>query len=81
LHQSILLTQGPIHEILQKILRIGNFEKLTFFELAILFFDFQKNQNNYPGFQPKITPPKFSAKFAGICLCLDFTCFLLGHTN
>ena len=31
-HQSILLTQGPIHEIFEKILRIGGIEKLTFFE-------------------------------------------------
>ena len=36
---SILLTQGPI----QKKLRIGDFEKLSFFESAILDFFFQKN--------------------------------------
>ena len=39
LHQSILTSQGPIHEILTKrILRIGDFEKLSFSESAILDF-------------------------------------------
>ena len=77
LHQSILLTQGPIHEIFAKF----------FWELAILknssfwvgYFGFffasslwklvkvswvyrmGRNVNDYPGFQPKITPQKISA--------------------
>ena len=46
LHQSILLTQGPIHEIFtKKNLRIGNFEKLSFFEYAILDFLLHPLQN------------------------------------
>ena len=39
LHQSILLTQGPIHEILAVIAQLlGVVEKLSFFESAILIF-------------------------------------------
>ena len=38
LHQSILLAQGPVHEIFEKkLLRIGRIENLSFFQLAILF--------------------------------------------
>ena len=44
LHQSILLTQGPIHEILATIAQLlVVVEKLSFFESAILDFFFQKN--------------------------------------
>jgi hypothetical protein len=44
-HQSILLTQGPICEIFRKkILRIGDFENLSFFESAILNFSFSKKK-------------------------------------
>ena len=39
LHQSILLTQGPIHEIFTKI-----FENWRFFKSAILDFFFQKKK-------------------------------------
>ena len=57
----------------KKILRIGDFEKWPFFESAILilFASFTwkqvkvywlarmgRNFDDYPGFQPKITPPK-----------------------
>ena len=42
-HQSILLTQGPICEILVTIAQLlGVAEKLSFFESAILNFFFQK---------------------------------------
>jgi hypothetical protein len=42
-HQSILLIQGPIHEIAtKKNLRISDFEKINFYESAILFFVFKK---------------------------------------
>ena len=42
-HQSILLTQGPIHEILMKIAQLLEVvEKLSFFESAILNFFFRK---------------------------------------
>ena len=42
-HQSILLTQGPIHEILATIAQLlVVVEKLSFFESAILDFFFQK---------------------------------------
>ena len=40
-HHSILLTQGPSHEILQKILRIGNFEKRSFFQKKILLHPYE----------------------------------------
>ena len=40
-HQSILLTQGPIHEILAEIAQLlVVVEKLSFFESAILIFFF-----------------------------------------
>ena len=43
-HQSILLTQGPIHEILAVIAQLlGVVEKLSFFESAILKFFCKKN--------------------------------------
>jgi hypothetical protein len=43
-HQSILLTQGPIHKIFtKKNLRIGDFGKLSFFESAILKLKKKKN--------------------------------------
>ena len=39
LHQSILLIQGPIcKNFREKMLRIGDFENLSFFESAILIF-------------------------------------------
>ena len=38
LHQFILLTQEPIPKFSWEILRIGVFEKLSFFESAILMF-------------------------------------------
>jgi hypothetical protein len=42
-HQSILLTQGPIHEILAEIAQLlVVVEKLSFFESAILNFFLQK---------------------------------------
>ena len=45
LHQSILLTQGPIHEILAVIAQLlGVVEKLSFFESAILKFFLQKKK-------------------------------------
>ena len=41
LHQSIVLTQGPIHEILAKIAQLlVAVEKLSFFESAIFFASF-----------------------------------------
>ena len=44
LHQSILLTQGPIHEIMAVIAQLlGVVEKLSFFESAILKFFCKKN--------------------------------------
>ena len=56
LHQSILPTQGPIHEIFTKIylLRIGDFEKLSFFEIAIFnvfLLHFHENQSKVLGYQ------------------------------
>jgi hypothetical protein len=43
-HQLILLTQGPICEILAKIAQLlGVVEKLSFFESSILNFFFQRN--------------------------------------
>ena len=49
LHQSILLTQGPICEILGTIAQLlGVVEKLSFFESAILNFIFQKIKKNLP---------------------------------
>ena len=63
LHQSILLTQGPIHEILAVIAQLlGVVEKLSFFESAILkfsckFFSFffllhsYQNQSTFMGQQ------------------------------
>ena len=57
-----IITQGPIHEFFEKKLRIGGFEKLSFFESAILNIVFQKriewmglNFLDYDGLQPKLT--------------------------
>ena len=42
---TILLTQGPIHQIFTNFfLRIGDFEKCSFFESAILDYFFQKKE-------------------------------------
>ena len=55
LHQSILLTQGPIHEILAEIAQLlVVVEKLSFFESAILNFFLlhsHKNQSKFIGQQ------------------------------
>jgi hypothetical protein len=49
LHQSILLTQGPICEILVTIAQLlVVVEKLSFFESAILIFFFQKKKKKLP---------------------------------
>jgi hypothetical protein len=49
LHQSILLTQGPINEILAEIAQLLMVvEKLSFFELAILKNVLQ-NQSTFIG--------------------------------
>ena len=67
-----------------KILRIGDFEKWPFFESAILIFfasfswkqvkvywlaRMGRNFDAYPGFQPKITPPKH---FSRECISSQF---------
>ena len=45
-HQFIILTQGPIPEIfVKKIMRIGEIEKLNFFESAILILIFLLHPN------------------------------------
>ena len=55
LHQSILLTQGPIHEILAEIAQLlVAVEKLSFFESAILIFFLphsHENQSKFIGYQ------------------------------
>ena len=54
-HQSILLTQGPIHEILAVIAQLlGVVEKLSFFESAILKFFLQKKKNFFASFLSKL---------------------------
>jgi hypothetical protein len=71
IHQLILLTQGPIREILTKIAQLlVVLEKLSIFEMAILIFLLHSYSNqsqingvawmglifdDYPGFQLKIT--------------------------
>ena len=69
-HQSILLTQGPIHEILAVIAQLlGVVEKLSFFESAILNFFFSKKKNFFC-----FIPMKISHK---LCVRMDGTQFLL----
>ena len=81
LHQSILPTQGPIHEIfMKKYSELAELENEVFLSRPFWFFFFKKNFffaffqwklvrvywlarmgwnfANYPGSQPKITPPK-----------------------
>ena len=84
-HHSILLAQGPIHEI------FGRVEKLSFFESAILIFFSKKNFfasspwklvtnyvlewmglkfYDYDGLQPKTTPPKHFSRQCIPCLVI-----------
>ena len=89
LHQSILLTQGPIHEILVVIAQLlGVVEKLSFFELAILnfFASFPsklvnidgiarifENFDDYPGFQKISDVPILLQHSVSTCV----TCFMV----
>ena len=53
-HQLILLTQGPICEILAKIAQLlVVVEKLSFFESAIWLPRMGRNFDDYPDFQQK----------------------------
>ena len=62
-HQSILLIQGPIYEIFtKKSWRIGDFEKFSLFELAILIF-FPKK---FMHFIPKKISHKLWVRIDGI---------------
>ena len=56
LHQLILLTQGPVHEILAVIAQLlGVVEKLSFFESAILkFFCKKKKKKFFASFLSKL---------------------------
>ena len=54
-HQSILLTQGPVHEILAVIAQLlGVVEKLSFFESAILIFFCKKKKDFFASFLSKL---------------------------
>ena len=67
--QSILLTQGPIREILATIAQLlGVVEKLSFFESAILIFFFKKNSFFFCFIPMKIRPK--------LCIRIDGTQFL-----
>ena len=55
IHQSILLTQGPIHEILAVIAQLlGVVEKLSFFEAAILKKILKKKKTFFASFLSKL---------------------------
>jgi hypothetical protein len=55
LHQSILLIQGPIHEILAEIAQLlVVVEKLSFFESAILKKKLEKNNFFFASFPRKL---------------------------
>ena len=70
-HQSILLTHGPIHEIFtKKTLRIGDFEKLVFFESAILEFFFLNGSLKKGHFPAPSILNIFLRKFHGLVVGL-----------
>ena len=84
-HQSILLTQGPIHEILADIAQLlVVVEKLSFFESAILNFFLlhsHKNQSKFIGQQGRakiLMITLISRKFV-VCLYFCNTVYYMNN--